>query len=195
MRTQIFTYWSISLVCSLLLIETFSFWNNITTASLMFVPCIAWLSIINQHYVLSYITPLFDTQAPTYFGIHVPTSGSFSCPRELLESRNVYVISHIRTVRAGGLCALIVVVPYVMLSSWAHTCWLWPLTLMLIYFQVSMLRYIINNFRWIQFFRIIVIILTPFYFNVDVFRVQHNTRSHNNPCTQTTNSHSVWQTT
>jgi hypothetical protein len=49
------------------------------------------LSIIDQHYALSYITPLFDTQAPTCFGIHVPSSGSFLCPRELIESRNVYV--------------------------------------------------------------------------------------------------------
>jgi hypothetical protein len=30
------------------------------------------MSIIDQHYALSYITPLFDTQAPTCFGIHVP---------------------------------------------------------------------------------------------------------------------------
>jgi hypothetical protein len=43
--------------------------------------CTMHLSIIDQHYALSYITPLFDTQAPTCFGIHMPTSGSFSCPR------------------------------------------------------------------------------------------------------------------
>jgi hypothetical protein len=61
----------------------------------MFIPCIVWLSVIDQHYALSYITPLFDTQAPTYFGIHVPSSGSFLYPRELLESRNVYVVCHI----------------------------------------------------------------------------------------------------
>jgi hypothetical protein len=48
------------------------------------------MRIIDQHYTLSYITPLFDTQAATCFGIHVPSSGSFSYPRELLESRNVY---------------------------------------------------------------------------------------------------------
>jgi hypothetical protein len=47
--------------------------------------------IIDQHYALCYITPLFDMQAPTCFGIHVPSPGSFSCPRELVESRNVYV--------------------------------------------------------------------------------------------------------
>jgi hypothetical protein len=41
------------------------------------------------------ITPLFDTQAPTCFGMHVPSSGSFSCPRELLESRNGYVVCHV----------------------------------------------------------------------------------------------------
>jgi hypothetical protein len=45
-----------------------------------------------QHYALSYITPLFDTQAPTCFGIYVPSSGSFVCPRELLESRNGNVV-------------------------------------------------------------------------------------------------------
>jgi hypothetical protein len=33
------------------------------------------LSIIDQHYVLI-IIPLLDTQAPTCFGIHVPSSGS-----------------------------------------------------------------------------------------------------------------------
>jgi hypothetical protein len=53
------------------------------------------LSIIDQHYALSYVTPLFDTLAPTCFGIHVPSSGSFSCPRELLENRNVSVVCHI----------------------------------------------------------------------------------------------------
>jgi hypothetical protein len=52
--------------------------------SLMFVPRTVWLSIIDQHYALSYITPLFDTQAPTCFDIHVPSPGSFSSPRELL---------------------------------------------------------------------------------------------------------------
>jgi hypothetical protein len=50
------------------------------------------------------ITPLFDTQAPTYFDIHVPSSGSFLYPRELLESRNVLCcLSY--TVNVGGLCA------------------------------------------------------------------------------------------
>jgi hypothetical protein len=53
------------------------------------------LSIIDPHYALSYITTLFDTQAPSCLGIHVPSSGTFSCPRELLESRNVYVVCHI----------------------------------------------------------------------------------------------------
>jgi hypothetical protein len=50
------------------------------------------LSIIDQHYALSYITSLFDTQAPTYFGIHMPSSESFLCPHELLEIGNVYVV-------------------------------------------------------------------------------------------------------
>jgi hypothetical protein len=52
------------------------------------------LSITDQHYALTYITPLFDTQAPTCFDIHVPFSGIFLCPRELLESRNGYVVCH-----------------------------------------------------------------------------------------------------
>jgi hypothetical protein len=50
--------------------------------------------MIEQHYALSYIISLFDTQASTSFGIHVPYLGSFLCPRELLERRNAYV-SHV----------------------------------------------------------------------------------------------------
>jgi hypothetical protein len=77
--------------------------------------CILWwpssnhqlsdISITDRHYALSYITPLFDTQASTYFGIYVPSSGIFSCPRELLESRNVCVVCHILwklSMRAAG---------------------------------------------------------------------------------------------
>jgi hypothetical protein len=71
-----------------------------------------------EDYTLSYITPLFDIRAPTYFGIHVPSSGSFLCPRELLESRNVCCLSC--TVNVGGLCAPVVVVLCVMLSSCVH---------------------------------------------------------------------------
>jgi hypothetical protein len=52
------------------------------------------LSIIDQHYALI-ITPLFDTQAPTCFSIHVPSSGSFLRPYELLEGRNSYVVCHV----------------------------------------------------------------------------------------------------
>jgi hypothetical protein len=61
----------------------------------MFVPCIVWLSKTDQHYALI-ITPLFDTHAPTCLGIHVPSSGSFLCPYELLEARNGYAVSHIQ---------------------------------------------------------------------------------------------------
>jgi hypothetical protein len=39
-----------------------------------YVRTVHCLSVIDQHYALSYITPLFDTQAPTCFGIHVPSS-------------------------------------------------------------------------------------------------------------------------
>jgi hypothetical protein len=53
-----------------------------------------FLSIIDQHYALI-ITPLFDTQAPTCFGIDVPSSGSFLCPYELLEGRNGYIVCHV----------------------------------------------------------------------------------------------------
>jgi hypothetical protein len=49
------------------------------------------ISITDQHYALI-ITPLFNTQAPTCFGIHVPSSGSFLCPYELLEGRIGYVV-------------------------------------------------------------------------------------------------------
>jgi hypothetical protein len=63
--------------------------------SLMFVPCIVWLSVIDQQYAPSSLTPLFYMQAPTHFSTHVPSSGSFSCPCELPESRNVYVVFHI----------------------------------------------------------------------------------------------------
>jgi hypothetical protein len=57
----------------------------------MFVPCVVCLRIIDQHYTLT-ITPLFDTLAPTCFGIYVPSSGSFSCPNELLEGRIDYAV-------------------------------------------------------------------------------------------------------
>jgi hypothetical protein len=50
--------------------------------------------MINQHYALI-IAPLFDMQAPTCFGIHVPSLGSFLCPYELLEGRNGYVVCHV----------------------------------------------------------------------------------------------------
>jgi N-dimethylarginine dimethylaminohydrolase len=52
------------------------------------------LSVIDQHYVLI-VSPLFDTQAATCFGSHVPCSGSFLCPYELLEGRNGYVVCHV----------------------------------------------------------------------------------------------------
>jgi hypothetical protein len=52
------------------------------------------VSIIDQHYALI-ITPLFDTQASTCFGTHVPSSGSFLCPYELPEGKNGYVVCHV----------------------------------------------------------------------------------------------------
>jgi hypothetical protein len=48
----------------------------------------------DQHYALI-ITALFDTQAATCFGIHVPSSGSFLCPYELPKGRNGYVVCHV----------------------------------------------------------------------------------------------------
>jgi hypothetical protein len=60
----------------------------------MLVPCIILLSIIDQHYALI-ITPLIDTQAPTCFGIHVPSSGSFLCTYELFEGRIGYVVCRV----------------------------------------------------------------------------------------------------
>jgi hypothetical protein len=58
----------------------------------MFVPCIARLSINNQHYVLDYITSLFNMQAPTCFGSCIPSSGSFLDPCELREKQNNYMV-------------------------------------------------------------------------------------------------------
>jgi hypothetical protein len=52
------------------------------------------LSVTDQHYALI-ITPLFDTQAPTCFGFHVPSSGSFLCPYELPEGRIGYAVCHV----------------------------------------------------------------------------------------------------
>jgi hypothetical protein len=52
------------------------------------------LSKTDHHYALI-ITPLFATQAPTRFGIHVPFSGIFLCPYELLEGRIGYVVCHV----------------------------------------------------------------------------------------------------
>jgi hypothetical protein len=51
------------------------------------------LSTIDQHCALI-ITPLFDTQAATCFGIHEPSSGSFLRPYKLHEARNGYVVRH-----------------------------------------------------------------------------------------------------
>jgi hypothetical protein len=64
------------------------------------------LSITDQHYVLSYITPLFDTHAPTCF-IHVSSPGSFLGPCELLESRNISIVCHI-------LCMLVACVHWLL---------------------------------------------------------------------------------
>jgi hypothetical protein len=72
------------------------------------------LNISDQHYALI-TTPLFITQAPTCFGIHVPSSGSFLCPYELLE-RQKWLCCLSCTVNVGGLCALVVVVSCVTLS-------------------------------------------------------------------------------
>jgi hypothetical protein len=58
---------------------------NINTCSLMSVPCIAWLDVIDQHYALI-IIPLFITQAPTCFGTYVPSSRSVLYPCELFAS-------------------------------------------------------------------------------------------------------------
>jgi hypothetical protein len=85
--------------------------------SLMFVPCIAWLDIIDQHYALI-ITPLFITQAPTCFGIYVPSSGSVLYLYELLWRAEMVVLQS-GTVNIGDLCAPDVVVSCVTLSSWA----------------------------------------------------------------------------
>jgi hypothetical protein len=61
---------------------------------LMFVPCIARLSINNQHYALDYINSLFNMQAPTCFGSRVVCSGSFLDPCDLIEKQNNYQHSH-----------------------------------------------------------------------------------------------------
>jgi hypothetical protein len=59
--------------------------SSYQSASLMFVPCIAWLGITDQHYTLI-ITPLFINQAPTCFGTYVPSSWSVLYPCEFLVS-------------------------------------------------------------------------------------------------------------
>jgi hypothetical protein len=48
---------------------------------------------VNKHCALI-IAPLFVTQAATCFGIHVPSSGSFLCPYELLESLKQFVVMY-----------------------------------------------------------------------------------------------------
>jgi hypothetical protein len=55
------------------------------------VKAVLSLSVIDQHNALM-IIPLFNTQAPTCFGIHVPSSGSLLFPYELLSGRNGYVV-------------------------------------------------------------------------------------------------------
>jgi hypothetical protein len=62
--------------------------KKLDICSLMFVPCIARLSINNQHYALDYITPIFNMQDSKCFGSSLPSSGSFLDPCELLEKRN-----------------------------------------------------------------------------------------------------------
>jgi hypothetical protein len=44
---------------------------------------------------MSYITPLFDKQASTYFGIHVPSSGSFSREHEKLPQDGTWMPKHV----------------------------------------------------------------------------------------------------
>jgi hypothetical protein len=46
--------------------------------------CLVPMGVIDQHYALI-ITPLFITQAPTCFGIHMPSSGSVLFAYELLK--------------------------------------------------------------------------------------------------------------
>jgi hypothetical protein len=60
---------------------------------LMFVLCIAWLGIIDQHCALI-ITPLFITVAPTCFGTFMPSSGSVLYPYELFERQKWLCCSH-----------------------------------------------------------------------------------------------------
>jgi hypothetical protein len=73
--------WS-SIACTLTTLRYRSgFQLNVANAStnsdfgLMFVPCIARLSINNQHCALDYITSLFNMQAPTCFGSSLPDDG------------------------------------------------------------------------------------------------------------------------
>jgi hypothetical protein len=62
--------------------------NILLRIILMSVPCNVGLSVTAQHCALI-ITPLFDTQAPTCFGTHMPSSGSFLCPYWLLKAEMV----------------------------------------------------------------------------------------------------------
>jgi hypothetical protein len=59
-------------------------WKSNTHKCLLFVSCIIRRSRNNQHYALNCTTPLFNIQAPTYFGSSLPSSGSFLDPSELL---------------------------------------------------------------------------------------------------------------
>jgi hypothetical protein len=52
------------------------------------------IEYIDQRYALI-IIPFFDMQVPTCFDIHVPSSGSFLWPYELLEGRNGYVVCRV----------------------------------------------------------------------------------------------------
>jgi hypothetical protein len=93
-------------------------WHENT--SLMSVPCIAWLGIIDQHSALI-IIPLFITPATTGFGTYVPSSGSVLYPCELLESPKwlCHRDGYPWNANVGGLCAPDFVVSCVTLSSWA----------------------------------------------------------------------------
>jgi hypothetical protein len=94
----------------------FATWLPNRKFSLVFVPCIVWLSIIDQHYALIYHS--FIWYAGSYMFRH-------PCDifRELLMSlwvtwRQKWLCCLSCTVNVVGLCALVVVVSCLMLSSW-----------------------------------------------------------------------------
>jgi hypothetical protein len=91
--------------------------NKLHLHSLLFVPCMTWLGIIDQHYALM-ITPLFITPASTCFGTYMPSSGSVLYSYELLERQKWLCCRHLQ---------YITIIIIFINCKWVDTRWQWSI--------------------------------------------------------------------